>query len=325
MDRIEDINDMYYFARIVDHGGFTSAAKALGVPISSLSRRVTALESQLGVRLLNRSTRSISVSEAGQTFYRHCVAVVAEAFAAREAMDQTRAEPHGLVRLSCPIQLLQVDVAVVVARYMRDHPLVRVSIDATNRSVDVVDEGFDLALRVRIPPLADSDLVVRVLVEAELVLVGSPWLFAQHERPTTLDAVTRLPTLSWAHGGDRQIWQFFQPDGQVLRLSHLPRLLTDDMQTLHHAAREGLGLAYLPRSKVAADLATGRLEQVLPDLTLPQVVHAVYPSRRGLVPAVRGLLDALSEYFEADPGGHRRAVRSAPGEQARPPRRAIRE
>ncbi len=197
MDRIEDINDMYYFAKIVDHGGFTSAARALGVPTSSLSRRVTALESQLGVRLLNRTTRSISVSEAGQTFYRHCVAVVAEAFAAKEAMDQTRAEPHGLVRLSCPIQLLQVDVAVVVARYMRDHPLVRVSIDATNRSVNVVDEGFDLALRVRIPPLADSDLVVRVLVEAELVLVGSPWLFAQHERPTTLDAVTRLPTLSW--------------------------------------------------------------------------------------------------------------------------------
>ncbi len=313
MDRVEDINDMYYFAKVVDHGGFTSAAKALGVPVSSLSRRVSGLEAQLGVRLLNRSTRGISMSEAGQTFYRHCVAVVAEAFAAKEAMDQTRAEPHGLVRLSCPIQLLQVDVGAVIGRYMRDHPLVRISVDATNRSVNVVDEGFDLALRVRMPPLGDSDLVVRTLVEAELILVGSAWLFAQHERPATLDAVTRLPTLSWAHGGDRQIWQFVQPDGQVLRLSHLPRLLTDDMHTLHHAALEGLGLAYLPRSMVAADLAAGRLEQVLPELTLPQIVHAVYPSRRGLVPAVRGLIDALAAHFEADPGGHRRPARHEQG------------
>ncbi|MCK9689750.1 LysR family transcriptional regulator [Scleromatobacter humisilvae] len=304
---------MYYFAKVVDHGGYTSAAKALGVPVSSLSRRVSGLEAQLGVRLLNRSTRGISMSEAGQTFYRHCVAVVAEAFAAKESMDQTRAEPHGLVRLSCPIQLLQVDVSAVIGRYMRDHPLVRISVDATNRSVNVVDEGFDLALRVRMPPLGDSDLVVRTLVEAELILVGSAWLFAQHERPATLDAVTRLPTLSWAHGGDRQIWQFIQPDGQVLRLSHLPRLLTDDMRTLHHAALEGLGLAYLPRSMVAADLAAGRLEQVLPELALPQIVHAVYPSRRGLVPAVRGLIDALAAHFEADPGGHRRPARHEQG------------
>ena len=152
MERIEDLNDMYYFAKVVDHGGYTAAAKALGVPVSSLSRRVSDLETQLGVRLLNRTTRSVSVSEAGQTFYRHCVTVVGESFAAKEAMDQTRAEPHGLIRLSCPLRLLQSDVADVLARYMRDHPLVRVSLDATNRSVDVVEEGFDLALRVRVPP-----------------------------------------------------------------------------------------------------------------------------------------------------------------------------
>jgi len=314
MERIEDLNDMYYFAKIVDHGGYTAAAKALGVPVSSLSRRVSDLETQLGVRLLYRTTRSVSVSEAGQTFYRHCVNVVGESFAAKEAMDQTRAEPHGLIRLSCPLRLLQSDVAEVLARYMRDHPLVRVSLDATNRSVDVVEEGFDLALRVRAPPLADSELVVRTLIETEMILVGSPWLFANHPKPTSLEDVNRIPTLSFARPGDRQIWKFREPDGHFATLSHVPRLLTDDMLTLQRATLEGLGLSYLPRSMVASDLAAGKLVHVLEGLSLPQVVHAVFPSRRGIVPAIRGLLDALTSHFERDPAGHRKRTASQPSD-----------
>jgi len=306
MERIEDLNDMYFFAKIVDYGGYTAAAKALGVPVSSLSRRVSTLETQLGVRLLNRSTRSVSVSEAGQTFYRHCVTVVSESFAAKEAMDQTRAEPHGLIRLSCPLRLLQSDVSEVLAIYMRDHPHVRVSLDATNRSVDVVEEGLDLALRVRVPPLSDSELAVRVLIETKMILVGSPWLFANYPRPQSLEDVKQLPTLSFARAGDRQIWQFHEPDGHFVSVSHVPRLLTDDMSTLHRATLEGLGLSYLPRSMVVDELHAGRLEHVLPALSLPQVVHAVFPSRRGIVPAVRGLLDALAAHFDRDPAGHRR-------------------
>jgi DNA-binding transcriptional LysR family regulator len=114
--------------------------------------------------------------------------------------------------------------------------------------------------------------------------------------------------LSFARAGDRQIWQFHEPDGHFITVSHVPRLLTDDMATLHRATLEGLGLSYLPRSMVAEDLRSGRLVHVLPELTLPQVVHAVFPSRRGLVPAVRGLLDALAAHFNRDPAGHRRAA-----------------
>lgn len=313
MDRIEDLNDMFFFAKIVDCGGYTAAARTLGVPVSSLSRRVSELERQLGVRLLNRSTRSVSMSNAGQTFYKHCVAVVTEAFAAREAMDQTRAEPHGLVKLSCPLRLLQSDVAEIIARYMRDHPKVRVSLDATNRSVDVIEEGLDFALRVRVPPLSNSDLVIRTLVESDMILVGSPWLFAQFKQPETLDEINQLPTLSMAKAGDRQIWQFHSAEGKVATLSHVPRLLTDDMHTLHRATLERLGIAYLPRSMVAEDLLNKRLKQVLEQFTLPQVVHAVYPSRRGQVPAVKGLLDALSTHFALDLAHHRVPARPQPG------------
>lgn len=306
MQKVEDLNDMYYFAQVVDHGGYNAASRALGVPVSSLSRRVSSLEKELGVRLLNRTTRSLSLSDPGRTFYQHSVALVAEAFAAKEAIDQTKSEPTGLIRMSCPIRLLQTDVGEVLSTFLRDNPAVRVSLDATNRTVDLVEEGFDLAMRVRVPPLADSEFAVRKLMETEMIVVGSGWLFAHHPRPQSLSEIASLPTLSMARGGDRQIWQFHSSTGEVASVSHTPRVLTDDMGTLHKLACDGIGLAYLPRSMVKADLEASRLERVLPDAALPQLVHAVFPARRGLVPAVRALLDRLAAHFETDPHGHRR-------------------
>jgi DNA-binding transcriptional LysR family regulator len=290
----ENLNDMYLFAKVVEHGGYSAAAAALGMQASRLSRHIVALEKDLGVRLLNRTTRRISVTEAGQTYYRHCAAVVAEAQAARDAIERTRSTPQGLVRLSAPLGLLQNGVGRIISAYLNANPLVRIAIDATNRRVDVIEEGIDIALRVRTPPLDDSDLAVRVLARSEPILVASPRLFAHYPRPTDAAGLAQLPTLAMARPGDKFVWNFINVAGASVSVTHAPRMVTDDMPTLKLAAIDGLGVAQLPQAQVQADLDSGLLERVLPQLNFPfRLVHAVFPSRRGLVPAVRGLLDEL--------------------------------
>src|SRR5881396_1416448 len=180
MTPIQDLNNLYFFAKVVDFGSYTAAAKALGLQTSKLSRRIAALETELGVRLINRTTRRLSLTEAGKTFHRHCLALLDEAQAAKDAMSQILASPQVLVRI------------------LAKQPRVRIALDATNRRVDVVDEGLDIALRVRKPPLEDSDLAMRAFGPDEMILVASPELIAAHGEPQTLEDIARMPTLSMA-------------------------------------------------------------------------------------------------------------------------------
>ena len=300
---MHDLNAMYLFAKVVEHGGYTAAARALGMQTTKISRHVTDLEKELGVRLLNRTTRRMSVTDIGQTFYQHCAALVAEAQAATEIIDRTRSVPQGVVRMSCPVPLLETDVAAIVSRYLVDNPLVRVQIDATSRRVNVIEEGVDVALRVRRPPLEDSGLAIRPLSDTASMLVSSPHLFGQRRRPSHPSELAELPTLEMTSATDRYSWQFQTPDGGEVSVSHVPRLMTDDFATLRRAAIDGAGIALLPYFMVRDGLASGVLEQLLPDFGSPaSLVHAVFPSRRGLVPAVRTLLDALVAGFQRPPG-----------------------
>lgn len=303
---MQDLDDMALFAQVVDRGGFSAAARALGLQTSRVSRRIAALEERLGVRLLQRSTRRVTVTEVGQRFYPHCAALVAEAQAAHDVVDRTRSVPQGLVRVACPPGLLQNGVGALLSRYLAAHALVRLQVEATNRRVDVIEEGFDIALRVRTPPLEDSGLVVRPLAQSRTVMVGSPALLARAGRPARLDDLDRMPTMGfgWANGPGQHAWTFAAPDGRTLTHPHAPRLTVDDFPTLRRAALDGVGIVYLPRYLVQAELDAGALEQVLPDYSLPDgIVHLVFASRRGLVPAVRALVDLLVEGFAAGHAG----------------------
>jgi DNA-binding transcriptional LysR family regulator len=296
MTPVHDLNNLYFFAKVVDFGSYTAAAKALGLQTSKLSRRIAALETELGVRLINRTTRRLSLTEAGKTFHRHCLALLDEAQAAKDAMSQILATPQGLVRISCPTGLLQGGVADILARFVAKHPRVRIALDATNRRVDVVEEGLDIALRVRKPPLEDSDLAMRAFGPDEVILVASPELIAAHGEPQTLEDVARMPTLSMASSDERSTWRFHDMNSEPAELTHSPRLSTDDLFTLRHAALQGIGAVLVPRLLVANDLEGGALIQLLPSLKAHTgIVHAVFPSRRGMVPAVRALLDFLTE------------------------------
>lgn len=295
---MQDFNDLSYFVHVVDHGGFTPASRATGVPKSRLSRRVAELEQRLGVQLLRRTTRSISVTEVGQRFYTHCAAMVAEAEAAQEAVEETLAEPQGLIRMSCPPGLLYFVIASRLSRFMAQYPRVRMHLVATSRRVDLVREGLDLALRVRFPPIEDSELHVRRLSNSPQCLMASPALFQHYRQPKEPGDLHDLPSLDWERPNGEYSWCLDGPNDASTRIDHQPRLITDDVVTLRRAAVEGLGVVQLPLLIGGDDLTAGKLVDVLPGWS-PRggELQAIFPVRRGLLPAVRALIDFLAESF----------------------------
>lgn len=289
-----DLNDLYYFVQVVDNRGFAPAARAIGVQKSLLSRRVAALEERLGARLIQRTSRRFSVTDLGQAYYQHCVAMLVEADAAQAVVDSAASGPRGLIRLACPPGLAAYQMAGLVADFMTLHPEVQVQLDSTTRRVDVVGEGFDLAIRVREPPLEETDLVMRKLDESQHLLVAAPGLIERMGAPVGPVDLGVWPSLDFGPARDTHAWTLKGPDGRAATVRHFPRLVTDDLNMLHQAVVGGVGVALLPSLAVRDDLASGALVDVLPEWRpRPWIVHAVYPSRRGLLPSIRLLLDHI--------------------------------
>ncbi|SFR03577.1 MULTISPECIES: LysR family transcriptional regulator [unclassified Enterobacter] len=295
---MQDLNDFWYFVQVVDHGGFSPASRAVGIPKSRLSRRIQLLEERLETRLIQRSTRSFTVTEAGQIFYRHCKAMMIEAEAAQEAIDSLRAEPRGVVRLTCPIALLHVHVGAMLAQFMARYPQVTVQLEETNRQVDVVNESVDLAIRVRPGPLDDSELVMRKLADRGMCLVASPALVARFGLPSSPADLAPWPSLALSRVQQTYRWILFGPQDQEAILHHKPRFITTDMIALRSAAMAGVGIVQLPMMMLKEQFADGSLVHLLPQWrTRREIIHAVYPSRRGQLPAVRALIDFLVESY----------------------------
>lgn len=295
---MQDLNDLYYFARVVEHGGYAAAGRALGIPKSKLSRRIMELEERIGVRLLQRSTRKLTVTEIGQEFYRHCVAMLVEAEAAQEAIDRSRSGPQGLIRVSCPPALVCFSIGPLIARYMAANPRVTVELDSTSRRVDVIGESIDVAIRVRFPPFEDSELAMRVLGTSPQRIVASPKLFADAPKPLNPADLSALPSLGLGPLNREQVWQLSGPNDASARIPFKPRLVTDDMSQLLYAAAEGVGVVQLPDIVSDEAIASGVLVNLLPEWTpAAGTLQAIFASRRGLLPSVRGLIDFLTEEY----------------------------
>ncbi|GAA4339556.1 LysR family transcriptional regulator [Variovorax defluvii] len=294
---MQDLNDMVFFAEVAERGGFAAAGRALGIPKSRLSRRVAELEARLGVQLLQRSTRQLSLTPAGELYLRHSLAMRDAAEAAAEAIAQVQTEPRGLVRISCPITLAQSGVGVLVSQFMLRYPDVQVEMRILNRAVDPIEEGVDLALRVR-PEIEDSTtLVAKKLAVARGVLVASPGLLRRQGPVVAVEGLGRLDTVAQTAADGRVSWRLEGPHGASHTLHHRPRYLADDLLTLKAAVVEGVGACILPDYMCKEDLAAGRLIEVLPGWgPAPGILHVVFPSRRALVPAIRRLIDFLAEH-----------------------------
>ncbi len=301
---MQDLNDLAYFAFVAEHGGFAAAERATGIPKSKLSRRVTELEAQLGVRLIQRSTRRFAITEIGQRTLLHARAMLAEAQAAQAFSAEQTSSPRGTVRLSCPPALLQHAVADMLAQFLRAWPEVSVHVESTNRNVDLWHDGIDLALRVRFPaadgslPSQHADEIVKPLAQSPHVLVAAPLLLTNAAPPATPADLARLPTLGLGNSADETRWTLINQTGARTEVHHRPRLVADDMGTLLCAALAGVGCAALPRLLVHQALADRQLLELLPGWVPPAgTIQAAFASRRGMRPAVRTLLDFLAEEF----------------------------
>lgn len=297
---MQDLNDLFYYSQIVEHGGLAAAGRALDTPKSKLSRRLAALEDRLGVRLIQRSTRRFDVTPMGEIYFKHCKAMLVEAEAAQQSIDSAHGEPCGVIRVSCPIALLHAHVSVMLADFMTRFPKVEIQLEATNRKLDLVAEGIDVAIRVRPLPFEDSELVLRVLSDRGICLVASPSLVEKYGLPTQPDDLASWPTMVRGGGDKEFVWDLHGPNDETYVERFTPRFITSDMTALQVAALAGVGVVQLPHLMVRKDLASGRLIHLLPGWApRREVIHVVYPSRRGLLPAVRSLIEHLAESYAA--------------------------
>ena len=300
---MQDLNDMLYFAEVVDQGGFAAAGRSLGIPKSRLSRRVAELEAQLGARLLQRTTRRVALTDAGDAFYRHCAAMRESARAAQDAVAALQVAPRGLVRVSCPVTLAHSALGDSLPAFLLRYPDVRVEVLVTNRPVNLVEEGVDVALRVRQMLEDSATLVVKHLGVSNTVLVASPAQLARQGTPQTPHDLARLDTVAMSAADGRASMRLVGPQGEHFLFEHRPRYVADDLLAVHAAVLGGVGVAYLPDYLCTEALRDGRLVQVLPGWGPPPgILHAVFPSRRGLLPVVRTFLDYLGETFEGGKG-----------------------
>jgi DNA-binding transcriptional LysR family regulator len=236
------------------------------------------------------------LTEAGQTYYEHCAAVVTEAMAAQESVERLRAEPSGTVRLSCHTVLAQYYVSTLLPDFMTLNPKVRLVMEVSDRPVRLVEERIDIALRVCRGFLDDPGVVARTLAVTRMVLVASPGYVECHGPPSSPDALPTLDTIScWRDGSEgEQVWHLHGPDSQTVAVTHLPKLFCPDLIVQHEAALRGTGIALIPEPIVGEALANKSLVRVLPNWSsADEIIQATFTSRRGMLPSVRALLDYL--------------------------------
>jgi DNA-binding transcriptional LysR family regulator len=295
-----DLNDFYFFVHIVDRGGFTAAGRTLQMPKSTLSHRMQQLEGNLGVKLLNRTSRRFGMTDAGEEFYRHAVSMLREAELA-EALVRTRlSEPTGTVRCTAGTATMQFAMADIVADFLVQYPKVNVLTHAADRSIDIVGENFDIAVRAHSGPLPDSNLVQRTLAPVPWFLFAGSRYIKQFGTPKTPQDLQKHPSLFMMRTGVAPVWRLRHAtkarDEVVMPLT--PRLVTDDMISLQQAAIKGLGVVALPSYVCRAAVHSGALHRVLPDwIAADSTITALIPYRKGLLPSVRAFLDHLAREF----------------------------
>ncbi|NWA24705.1 LysR family transcriptional regulator [Pseudomonas gingeri] len=295
---MQDLNDLYYFAKVVEAGGFAAAGRLLGIPKSRLSRRIAELEERLGARLLQRTTRQLKLTAVGERYLRHCQAMLLEAEMADEAVASMSSEPRGRLRVSCPVGLAQEFMPWVISSFLSAHPLVQLEVLMVNRRVDLVTEGIDVALRVREQGDEDPLLVTRRLRQAQTFILATPAFLEQHPI-NSLEDLRNAPILG-ALEADRLVHlSLINAGGEKRELTFEARLGVDDFVVRKACVLAGLGFSVLPMLYCEEELANGTFVQILPEWSLPGGwLQAVYPHRRGVLPAVRAWIDHLAEVFK---------------------------
>lgn len=297
----QDLARIRAFVQVFDAGGFSAAARQHGRSKALLSKYVTDLEDYLGVRLMNRTTRKLGLTEAGESYYREASQLLQQFDDLDAAIaDQTTA-PRGIIRVSAPRNLGETTLAPVIFAFLVKHPQVSVDLRLEDRYVDLVDEGLDLALRIS--NLQDSSLIARKIADMSVVCVAAPALVAAHGMPRTPDALRTMPAIVDTNFRGQANWRFIE-DGKTISVHVNGPVKVNSPLAAMQAATLGLGAALLPSYLAEEGLRSGALVRLLEDkLPAGQMLQAVYPHRRHLAGKVRALIDHLVDWFQDHPLG----------------------
>lgn len=292
-----DLNEIAVFTRVVQAGSFTAAARALGMPKSTVSRKVADLEERLNTRLLQRTTRKLSLTDAGRMYFDHGVRIVHELEAAETAVSSLQARPRGVLRVTVGPSAAW--LGDIVADYLKRNPEVQIELLSTGRNVDLVEERFDVGIRAG--ALADSSLIARRLGNVTWFLVATPAYLKKRRRPRTPDELSDHDCLLFGAGPPTTTVQLDRGDESV-QIEIAARLRVSDFEILGAAALAGLGIALLPAFQCVADLRAQRLERVLRDWAAPAIpVHVVYPTARHLSANVKSFVEHLQQRMTPPP------------------------
>jgi DNA-binding transcriptional LysR family regulator len=291
-----DLNELIVFARVVQAGSFIAASKALGIPKSTVSRKVADLEDRLDTRLLQRTTRKLSLTDAGRLFYDHCSRIASEVESAQLAVANLKETPRGLLRVTCGPNASY--LAPIVRDYLQRYPEVRLELVTTTRAVDLIEERFDVGIRAgRLP---DSSLIAKSLGLVGWFLVASPAYLKRRGRPRTPADLAKHEVVHF-NGSDRVTLHLRRGDEDA-DVEVSPRLMVSELDMLHPAVLGGLGLALLPAYQCVDDLRAKRLERVLPGWEPPPTpIHLVYPSTRHVSPTVKSFIEHVQEHMTPPP------------------------
>jgi DNA-binding transcriptional LysR family regulator len=297
-----DLNEMVVFARVVQAGSFKTAAAELRMPNSTVSRKVSELEERLKSRLLQRTTRKLSLTDVGRIYYDYCSRIVGEIEAAERAVTSLQDSPRGLLRVTAPVNFAL--LGPIASDYLKRYPEVQLDLFCTARAVDLVEERFDLGIRAG--TLADSTLIARSLGSAGWLLVATPAYLKRRGRPRSPEDLKKHDCLLFGADFDSAGIRLEKGDSAV-QVALSPRLMVSDFDVLYAATVAGLGIALCPTSRCVDDLRARRLERVLSDWNAPSTpVHVVYPSIRHLSPKVKSFVDHLQQRMTPPPWDLRR-------------------
>ncbi|MGO4280168.1 MULTISPECIES: LysR substrate-binding domain-containing protein [unclassified Cupriavidus] len=290
-----DLKDVYFFVQVVDRGGFTSAGEVLRLPKSTLSHRVKELEASLGVRLINRTSRQFAMTEVGQEFYQYAMNLLRSAEVAEEAMRQRLAEPSGVIRVTTAAEIAQFALRHVLPTFLSENPKVKIVETATDRLVDIVGEGFDLAIRGHTGQLQDSNLIQHPLAKAPWYLFAGPEYLERMSVPAEPEDLMTHSLIGMVSKGPLQ-WHLQGPDKRTITVPIDPRFQSNSLISLKEAACANIGIAALPGYICQTELKAGALRQILPQwIAADARITALIPYRIGLLPAVRTMVDYLAE------------------------------
>ena len=294
-----DLNDIVVFTKVVETRSFTGAAEQLGLPKSTVSRKLAQLEERLGVRLVQRTTRKLALTDIGQAYYERCARIVADLAAAEQLVTDMQATPRGRVRVTAPIDLSSRYLGSIIADFIAAHPDVNVELEASDRIVDLIEEGFDVA--VRFGSLPESTLIARRLCKISGLLVATPAYLARRGTPTTVEDLDEHDRVLFTPSPRTQSWTLANGDA-TYEFGRPARFASNNVGAVLEAVLAGAGLSVLTEFMVAGHVAAGELVPVLPDWrNRPIDVHAVYPARQNLPPRLTLFLDHLAKALDPVP------------------------